>query len=181
MKKQIAIFALIVIAFSSCKTLTPYTDKVQTEHKWTDLQLKGAQFYTSDQICLEREMIKDMPDQIIGKIVTKNGIRKEVVYLPKKLPITFVGKTSSGNLIMQCEVKEGCKLTFGVNPDNDGKYTLLASDWKDGFGRVHYNGTEFFVPTEESNAHLLIDLHNKTNVDNNYHKAKGVKVKHNSN
>jgi len=176
MKKQILIFALIVAAFSSCKTLTPYTDKVQSEHKWTDAQLKGAQFYLSEQICLERELVKDMPDKIIGKIVTENGVKKEVVYLPKKLPITFIGKTSTGSYVMQCEVGDGHTLTFGVNPDN-GKYNLMASDWKDGFGRVHYNGIEYFVPSEEANAHLLIDLRNKTNVDNSYHKAHGVKVK----
>lgn len=177
MKKQIFIFAIIAIAFSSCKNLVPYTDSLQAKHNWSTEQLKNTQFYLSSAICLERELTKDMPDQIIGKIVVKQGIRKEVIYLRKGLPITFVGETGNGSYVMQCETGDGKTLTFGVDSNSNGKFTLLASAWKNGFGLIHYSGAEFFVPIEEAESHLLVDLRKLTNVHNKYHKAKGVKVK----
>ena len=175
MKTHILIFALIMVAFSSCKNLVPYTDNLQKQHQWTPEQLKGAQFYLSDKICLERELVKNEPDKIIGKIVVKNGLKKEIIYLKKGLPVVLVGTTETGAYIIKCESGDGKTLNFKVNPKN-GKFVLLASNWKDGFGLVHYNGEEYYVSTDEGTTHLLIDLRKLANVDNKFHRATGVKV-----
>lgn len=177
MKNIIILSSIIALSFSSCKNLVPYTDALQKKHGWTNEQLERAQFYVSGKICLERELTKEFPDQIAGKIVVKNGVKTEVVYLQKNLRVAFVGLTHSGDYIIQCEPTGGSTLTFGVNPDNGGKFVLLASEWKDGYGQVHYRGIEYFVPVEESSTHLLIDLRNKIEEHNNFHKAKGVIVR----
>ena len=176
MKKITLLLAIITIAFSSCKTLVNYSDTLQKERGWTNEQLKHAQFYLSNEICLERKLSKEFPDKIAGKIVIKNGVKKEVIYLPKKLRIAFVDTTQSGAYLMRCEVGDGNTLTFGVNPNDNGRFVLLASDWDNGFGRVHYNGVEYFVSTDKATTHLLIDLRKHTKEHNSFHKAGGVKV-----
>ena len=179
MKKNITIIlalAFMAVLFPSCKNLVPYTDALQKERKWSNEQLTNAQFYLSEDIVLERTLAKEFPDQIVGKIIMKDGVKKEVVLLPRKLPMVFTGTTSTGAYSIQCDQGD-CKLTFGVNPDKAGQYVLLATEWKNGFGKVHYNNTEYFVSTEQSSAHLLIDLRKKTDQNNNFHVAKGVKVK----
>ena len=176
MKKITLLLAIIAIAFSSCKTLVNYSDTLQKERGWTNEQLKHAQFYLSNEICLERNLSKEFPDKIAGKIVIKNGIKKEIIYLPSKLPVTLIGISPSGGYIVQCDEGTENTLTFGLNP-NTNAFVLLASEWKDNYGKIHYAGTEYFVSIDKADVHLLIDLRSKTDGNNNFHRAKGVKVK----
>ena len=176
MKKITILFAIITIALSSCKNLVPYSDTLQKERGWTNEQLKHAQFYLSENFTIEREMSKEFPDQIAGKIVTKNGVKKDVVYFSKKLPVAFIGVTDKGSYIIQCEQGDNKTLRFGVNPNENGRLVLLASTWIDGYGKVHYNGTEYFVSQDNAFTHLMIDLRQKTKEHNDFHLACGVKV-----
>ena len=73
---------LLLLGASSCKNLVPYTDHLQAERKWTKRQLTGTQFYLSADITLKRELSKEFPDQIVGKIIMENGVKKEVILLP---------------------------------------------------------------------------------------------------
>ena len=180
MKKIIILLALATIMLPSCKNLVPYTDALQSQRQWKTDELKNAQFYLSDDIILERTLTKDFPDAIVGKIIIKDGVKKEVVLLQKKLPVAFVETTPNGAYIIQCEKGE-YKLTFGLNPNQSGQYVLLASDWKNHYGKVHYGGLEYFVSTEQSHAHLLIDLRKQREEENNFHRATGVKIKVNKN
>ena len=154
--KKIIIFVLIATVFSSCKNLVPYTDSLQKQHKWTADQLKNAQFYLSEDVTLERQLVKDMPDHISGKITVENGVRKEVIFLQKKLPVVLIDTTSTGAYTIQCESGDGKTLNFKVNPST-GKFVLLATEWKNGYGKLHYNQEEYYVSTEQATAHLLVD------------------------
>lgn len=172
------IFTLAILLLSSCKNLVPYTDSLQAERGWTTENVKSAQFFLSEGIWLERKMLKNIPDKIEGKIVIKNGVKMDVIYLPKNMPIVLVDTTETGAYVMQCELGDNKTLNFKVNPNN-GKFVLLASEWKDGYGKVHYSNKEFYVSTDEGTVHLLIDLRKLSKVHKKFHKGKGVKVKPN--
>jgi hypothetical protein len=169
------IFAAIIMFASSCKNLVPYTDALKTQHGWSIEQVEHIQFILSDEIVLERQLVTDIEDHISGKVVSRNGQRYEEVYFKKGLKIGLIGITDNGNYIMRCDIKEGHTLTFGVNPNKGGKFVLLASDWVDKKGKVHYNGIEYF--TTNSSVHLLIDLRRKIDYEDDYKKARGFKVK----
>jgi len=177
MKTKFLIFALIAVAFSSCKTLTPYTEKLQTEHNWNAEQVKHIQFYLSHDIVLTRELVSGSTDEIHGKVVSKNGHRFDEIKFNKGLRVALDDTTQNGNYLIKCETGDGNILSFGINPHKGGKYVLLASQWRNNQGKIHYNGNEYYTDTESEDTYLMIDLKKAVHEQNTYHSAKGVKVK----
>lgn len=175
--KKLIFFSLIAICCSSCKHLVVYTDALRTQHGWGTSQLEHIQFRLSKEIILERKLVSGFEDHIHGKVVTKKGVKTEVIRLRRHLPVAFVEIKPKGSYLIKCETGEGNTLTFGVNPNGtEGKFSLLASEWQDGYGKVHYNDVEFFVSTNDI-ACLLIDLRKRIHEHNTFTNLRGVKVK----
>lgn len=176
MKKILFILTIISIGFSSCKNLVPYTDSLAKTHGWKEVHLTHIQFYLSDEILLERKLVSGLEDDISGKVVSKNGVITEQIFLKKNLPVAFAGISESGSFLIKCKVGEDNTLTFGANPNQNGKYVLLASEWNPSYGKVHYNCVEFFT-SNDNIANLLIDLRRKVDSDDSFERLKGVKVR----
>ena len=178
MKKITFILLTIAISISSCKHMVPYSNSLKNERGWEAEQLKHIQFYLSHDITLERKLTKGIEEKIHGKVVLKDGVKTEVVYLKQNLPCAYLGETSGGDYVIQCEAGDGNTLNFGVNKLT-GKFQLLATEWDDntGFGSVHYNDLEYFTSVEDGHTFLMIDLRKATHEKNSFHVATGVKVK----
>ena len=174
--KIFSLFLILTISFSSCKNLVPYTDAIKKQHKWSETDLLHIQFYLSHEIVLTRVLETDATDKIQGKIVTSNGVRTETIYLKKHLKCSYYGLSETGTYLIQCQTGFGNTLTFGVNPQQDNQYVLLAEKWQDGVGTVHYNGVKFGTSTNCGKTALLIDLRRAINSERQYTKLKGVKV-----
>jgi len=68
-------------------------------------------------------------------------------------------------------------LSFGVNPNMDGKYFLLASEWNNGIGKVTYVNRSYYSEPDSRYAHLLVDLRKLLKEERSVRVAKGRKVK----
>ena len=66
-------FSWTLIQFSCSRVLSPLTQDLIDENKWTDKELTKIQFYLSDQIILRRKATSGATEIQNGKIKTING------------------------------------------------------------------------------------------------------------
>jgi hypothetical protein len=175
MRKPI-LFIILVILLASCKNLVPYTDAMKKKYGWNPEQIKRIQFYVSHDIILHREAVKGSTDIVHGKIKTIHGSRVEeiVIRAGTKGVVTDIPKEDK--LLVSFETGDDKYLSFGVNPNASERYVLLASDWKNEMGKVHYAGAEYYTDPDSKYASLLVDLRKIENMEVHQRVAKGRKV-----
>lgn len=175
---KIAVLALSIIAFlPSCKNLVPYTDAMKTNHNWTNEQVKGIQFYVSHDVVLRRELTQGSTEIVAGKIKMVDGRKVDEILIPAGTPGVVTDAPNSSKMLVSFEVGDDHYLSFGVNPKVGEKYVLLASDWNNGIGKVHYAGNEYYTDRDSKYAYLLVDLRRVDKMQMNAHIAKGRKIK----
>ena len=176
MRKTILFVALIAF-LSSCKNLVPYTDAMKNKYGWTDEQIRRIQFYVSHDIVLHREMTKGSTDIVQGKIKTIHGSKVDEVIIPAGTKGIVTDIPNNKKLLVSFEVSDDNYLSFGVNPNASDRFVLLASDWKNEMGKVHYAGNEYYTDPDSKYASLLVDLRKIENMEVKQHVAKGRTVK----
>ena len=169
----------LLFIMSSCSPkLTPFTQKLYDQNKWSESELKSIQFYLSEDIVLRREAssgsstieggeIKMVDGKKLEEVVVKEGTPGVLVFLPKqnRFAVSFESENDERYLM------------FGPNPKAGNRYVLLASDWKRNRGKVSYDGKPFFTPSQSAYAALLVDLKKVRKVSVKSHTAKGRKIK----
>ena len=176
MKKAILYITLLFL-ISSCKNLVPYTDAMKKKYGWTEEQIKRIQFYVSHDIALHREVVKGSTDIVRGKIKTIRGSKMEEIIIPAGTKGVVTEIPNDKKLLVSFELSDDRYLSFGVNPNASEKYVLLASDWKNEMGKVHYAGNEYYTEPDSKYASLLVDLRKIENMEVKQRVAKGRKVK----
>ena len=174
--KQITLSLILAVAFSSCKNLVPYTNNMKQQYGWSNEQVKRIQFFVSHDIVLHRDHTQGSTEIVHGKIKNIKGKQVEGVIIPAgtKGVVTEIPKESK--LLVSFEMSDDYYLSFGVNPNLGDKYVLLASDWNDGIGKVHYSNKEYYTDPDSKYAHLLVDLRKIQKLDLRQRVAKGRKV-----
>jgi hypothetical protein len=88
------------------------------------------------------------------------------------------GKISDlgNNMNVGFEKSDEYFLTYGPNPNVNGKFTILASNWVNNIGIVHY-GTEEYDLVIGKDCQLLVDMRKIENLHKKSRTAKGRKVK----
>jgi hypothetical protein len=174
--KKILLFAAIAILFSSCKNLVPYTDSMKKKYGWNEDQIKRIQFYVSHDIVLHRELTKGSTEIVQGKIKTIHGSKVDEIIIPTGTKGVVTEIPRENKLLVSFELGDDHYLSFGVNPNASDKYVLLATDWKNEMGKVHYAGNEYYTTPDSKYAYLLIDLRKIENSELRQRVAKGRKV-----
>jgi hypothetical protein len=174
--KKIFLFFSLALLFSSCKNLVPYTDSMRKQHNWTEEQVKRIQFYVSHDVVLHRELTKGSTEIVQGKIKMENGKKVEEILIRAGTPGVLTDMPKENKMLVSFEVGDDHYLSFGVNPDAGDKYVLLASDWKNGMGKIHYAGNEYYSEQDSKYACLLVDLRRIDKMAVNERVAKGRKV-----
>jgi len=175
--KSIILVAAIALSFSSCKNLVPYTDAMRQNHNWTPEQVKSIQFYVSQDVILHRELQKGSTDIVAGKIKTVDGRKVDEVKILAGTPGVVAEIPREDKLKVRFEASDENALSFGVNPNKGEKYVLLASEWDNGMGKVHYAGNEYYTDPNSRGACLLVDLRKVNKMDVKSRVAKGAKIK----
>ncbi|MEM6723765.1 MAG: hypothetical protein AAF598_06980, partial [Bacteroidota bacterium] len=156
--RHFSLLALVVLGMSSCsKDLSPFTKTLYQQNRWSENELSQIQFYLSDDIVIRRQ-IRDASSEIIsGEIKMVDGREIEEVIIPKGTPGVLVDvKDNKRDFAISFE--RGRFLMFGPNPKMDGKYVLMASDWRDRRGKVNYDGKTFYTEPGNGFATLMVDL-----------------------
>ncbi len=175
MQKTI-VFLFVAFTFASCKNLVPYTDAMKKKYSWGENEIKRIQFYLSREVVLQRQITNGSTEIVQGKIKTVKGKKVDEIIIPAGTKGVVTDIPRQDKLLVSFEVGDDHYLSFGVNPNATEKYMLLASDWKNEMGRVHYAGNEYYTDPDSKYAYLLVDLRKVEDMQIKQRIAKGRKV-----
>ena len=175
--KQLLIVIMIASTVSSCKNLVPYTDNMRKQNNWSDEQVRSIQFFTSNDIVLQRAVREGSTEIVQGKIKKVDGKNVEEIIIREGTKGILVDMPRENKMLVSFEIDDQHFLSFGVNPNYGEKYMLLASDWNNGIGKVHYNGREYSTSPDSKYASLLVDLRKLQKLNLQQRVAKGRTVK----
>ncbi len=180
MKKLIqTIIAVITIAtfLPSCKNLVPYSDSLKQKYGWTKDDVKQIQFYVSSEIVLHREILPTDTGEIIGgKIILLKGKKIQEITIKAGKKGVMVDMPNDKKILVSFEISDNYYLSFGVDPNRANQFYLLAEDWKNEMGKVHYNSKVFYTGKESKDAILLVDIRKFRDIDYSHRNAKGRSV-----
>lgn len=169
---------LTLVTLSSCsKKLTSFTEQLYDNQRWSDSDLKNIQFYLSDDIVLRRDAGTSRSALSRGKIIIENGRRIEQVVFKKNTPGVFVRMAGRDKFAMSFENGNDKYLIFGPSKKQNGRFVLLAKDWKRDFGKVTYGGEVWETGSVSAYAYLQVDIDRATSVKYQTKKVKGRRVK----
>jgi len=173
------LFALLIFTLSSCSpNLTPFTQRLYDENKWTNEDLKQIQFYLSDDIVLRRQLEGGSTAIVQGEIKMVDGREVEEVIIEKGTPGVFIFSPKDNRFAVSFESDTDSRyLMFGPNPKNGNRYALLASNWKRRKGEVTYDGRKYYTSGESAYAALMVDLKRIRKVSVKSRRAKGRTVR----
>lgn len=175
--KKLLFFLLITTGVYSCKTLVPYTDAMKQRYNWTDHEIRRIQFYVSDDIVLQRNLSNASTEIVQGKIKTIQGRKVDEIIIRAGTPGVMTEMPRQNKMLVSFEMGDDHHLSFGVNPNMGDKYVLLAAEWKNGSGKVHYSGMEYHTDPDSRYAHLLVDMKKIDRMQVRQRVAGGRKVK----
>ena len=164
--------------FQSCSPrLTPFTEDLVRENRWTEDDLREIQFYLSESITLNRQLGGSASEIVSGEIKIIDGRKVEQVIIPKGTPGVVLFSPERNRLAIAFE--EGTVklyLMFGPNSKVGGRFVLLAKDWNRRSGTVTYDSKLYRVEGSSAYANLLVDLKKVSRTVVNARRAGGRKV-----
>lgn len=181
------LLAVVALLFGTgCATrMVPFTQELRAQHELTDSEVKGLQFYLSDDVKLRRELERDNRRVVGGNLEVTTGKLVEEVLVEEQTPGVVV---AMDELTLSVSFEEGTSLSFSVArparpalplvlhesryaepPDPfpgrapakraDDTATLLGNYWLviGADGVVSFGGRPFEAVEGSHRAHLLID------------------------
>ena len=170
--------AIVVVTMTSCsKNLTYFSDNLQREYNWSQSELERIQFYVSQDIRLVRTSCSGNARIEDGKIKVKDNSRVNEVVIKRGTPGTLVFLPNKNRFAVSFERSDDYFLMFGPSEKNNGRYTLLAKDWRRNNGIITYGGAEYRTGSESAYAALMVDINKAKNSSVKRTTAKGRTVR----
>lgn len=175
---QTLAIAVALLSLGACSPrLTPFTERLYDENRFTEVDLKKIQFYLSDDIVMRREFSSSDSRIEGGTIRMVGGRQVEEIVIPRGTPGVFLFSPKADRFAISFEAEgEDRYLMFGPNPKADGRFVLLASDWNRRQGTVTYEGRKFEVDASSAWANLMVDLKRMNSTSVKSRTAKGRTV-----
>lgn len=175
--KYFSLLGLIgILALSSCAPRVPFTQAIRDEHKLNDAQLKSLQFFNSHDIILTKgEKNKNDQDINDGTLVLTSGSSMDQVVI-KAGTHGVVEKVIDGNKIAVSFEAPGKYIVFGDPKGKNGRYTLLAAEWKNNRGLTNYGGNSFVLNKGAANTYIRFKMRKLNKLKKKVRYAKGRKI-----
>lgn len=173
--KKLIIFLSLITILSSCKTLTPFTETIRQKNNLTLQDLKNIQFYTSNDILLNREINGSKNQIISGRIKTVNNRQIEEIFIPINTACLVVDTSKNGSIKLSFSDNDEKSLTFGVT-QNTSRYVLLAESWNGKEGTVHYGSDIYITKGLSYDACLLVNMKELLKIKRKFKVEKGRKL-----
>lgn len=175
--QTLAVVAFLLLLGACSPQLTPFTERIYDDNRFTEVDLKKIQFYLSDDIILRREFSSSDARIEGGAIRMIGGRQIEEVVIRRGTPGVFLFSPKADRFAISFEGNGDERfLMFGPNPKANGRFVLLASDWNRRQGTVTYEGRKFQVDASDALASLMVDLKRLNRTDMNSRVAQGRKV-----
>jgi hypothetical protein len=153
---KIIIFSSFLI-LASCANLVPLTTQMIDKNKWSEEDLKKIQYYNSGDITLQR-VSSQSGSNIDGGVITEENNKAITEVTIKENTKAVAVNTEGRKLSLSFEKDDNHYLTFGANPDRNNYFVLLASEWRDGIGKVTYNNEKYFTSPESKSVIILVNM-----------------------
>ncbi len=177
MKNYLAAVGLLLLLGACSPRLSPFTEGLYNENRWTEVDLRKIQFYLSEDIVLRRQLSSTDARIEGGRIRVVGGRQVEEIVIRRGTPGVFLFSPKRDRLAISFETGSKDRfLMFGPNPKTNGRYVLLASDWDRRRGLVTYDGRRYEVDTASAWTGLMVDLKRATTSNVRSRVAGGRKV-----
>lgn len=178
--KPLKLLAFLAFALSmgSCgPSLRFFTEDLRLENNWTEQELQQVQFYLSEDIILRRQLSGSQSTIEGGSIKIVNGNKVEEIVIRQGTPGVLIQRPQEDRFAIAFEGGSAPRyLMFGPNPNANGRYVLLASEWEQRQGKVTYGSTMYLVGAEDAMASLMVDLRRSAQVAVQSETANGRRV-----
>ncbi len=159
MNQAYILILLSVFLFSACsKNLTYLHRNAVEDSRMLDKDMKGIQFYLSNELILERSLTQKKSQVRDGKIIVENAGEVERIRIPAESPGVFVFSPDGEKMAISFSENDDAFLMFGPNPNENNRYTLLGKNWNRDYGEVTYRNKTYFVSRRSAMTGLLVDL-----------------------
>lgn len=171
---------LMLFTLSACgPTLSPFTQDLYREYRWSERELERIQFYLSEDIVLQRNFSGGSSEIIAGEIKVVEGREVEEIIIREGTPGIFLFSPKDNRFAVSFEDNGGEKfLMFGPNPKMGDRYALLGSEWNRRYGIVTYGGRRYRVDARSAYATLMVDLKKVRRVSKRSRTASGRRVEY---
>jgi hypothetical protein len=158
MKKSTILLGLLPLVICSCgSSKTYFSADIRSRVEASHQSLKKIQFYADRDIVLRREMDIGEAKVKSGVVKLENGHYVNVITLKKGTP--GVCTVANGNAVgISFEPGSDKFLSFGktkyATPEDP--YRILANEWVDDYGVVLYEGKQYHLEPEGTEAGIMI-------------------------
>lgn len=174
--KKLLIIAIVLLSFSSCKTLAPFTESLKNANDWKDNDLKQIQYYNSETIILHRQLNKNETGIVSGKVKVIDGKQVEEIIIKKGTP-GIVTALPLQKMAISFELGDDYYLTFGIDEKRGGRYYLRLKEYKKGeYALVTYQDKVYEVSPTALNSYLQVNLKKIDKQQRELRVAKGRKL-----
>lgn len=170
--------AVVALAVAACSpTLTPLTDDLREDNRWSERELSQIQFYLSEDLVLSRERRSGTTDIRQGRVRVEDGRDIEEIVFDRGTAGVVLFSPKPGQLAIGFDPEDDDRyLMFGANPRMGGRYTLLAKEWQRSRGKVTYGGEVWNVRQANADVNLLLNLRRTGKVERDVERPAGRRV-----
>jgi hypothetical protein len=176
--KNALLIGLPVLFLASCSTpKTYFNSNVRTQVENSSIPISKVQFYVDRDVEIRREVSSSTAKVSSGVVKLENGKYVNIVTLKKNTPGVCT-HTFPDKVDISFEVGDGKFLTFGKlkNRDANAPYTLYANSWLNDLGEINYDGKQYYILPEGSEAKLMIKKNVLRTVKVDKHEMNGRKI-----
>jgi hypothetical protein len=178
LNKTLLIIAVgVIVSLTACQSLVPFTNVERTRYNFTNSDLKKMQFYISREVTIQRGEKGENNQQIDedGKLVVSTSASIDEITIDAKTEGICVKVLDGNKLAISFWDEDSKYLVFG-DPNNRGRYTIMGATWKNGKGKINFDGKVYYIMPGGAGAYLKFEKVNKKDYKKTTSKAKGRKV-----
>lgn len=175
---KMSVFSLLILFLMACSPSIPFTNYDIEKYNLEEESLRKIQFFISNDIILQRGENTNEAQEFDenGKLVISKSATIDEILIKEGTPGVMVKRLDGNRLAISFDATDDAKyLVFG-DPNNRGRYYLMASEWKQGRGKINYGGKVFFIMPGGEGAYLKYKMQNNTENKKNSSIEKGRKV-----
>ena len=145
--------------FSSCSsTRIPFTSELKKELNLSEEDIKGIQFYVSDNLILFKQNISETNQtNETGKILlnSKNIINQIIIKRRTKGIVTNI--VGNDIALVSFEIGNNKDIVFGTK-SGQGEYRLMSKEWDKTQAKINYGGQSYWTGNGANSVYLEIKV-----------------------
>lgn len=167
----------VLLGLTSCQKLIPFTNVERTKYNLDEPKLKKLQYYISREVTLQRGESSGESQELDsdGKLIVSQSASLDNILIDAKTPGVCVGVLPDNKLKISFDSDDNKYLVFG-DPNNNGRYSLMGAEWKNGKGKINYGGKVYYIMPGGAGAYLKFEMKKVKDYKQSSTKVKGRKV-----